>query len=110
MKILPQRTLCLGILLVALAGCGHHSDDADRVFPYVRLSPSAPPQTPFEIPPRSSYPMYQVWRTGYWDYDGLTFTWVPGHFINRPDPTASWTPDRWEQRSFGWAFVPGFWQ
>lgn len=115
MKALRKLILTAGLLTLGLGltGCawGPHSDDsASRVFPYVRLSPSAPPQAPYEAALLSEDPLHQVWRKGYWDFDGTTFFWVSGYFIDRPSPTAVWTPDRWEQRTFGWAFIPGYWQ
>ncbi|MDD3182418.1 MAG: hypothetical protein PHD48_06415 [Alphaproteobacteria bacterium] len=112
MKQLRRHILFTALLLLGLSGCTQrsHQDESAKVFPFVRLSPSAPPQAPYEEQPESNAPMQQIWRAGYWDYDGTTFYWVPGHFIYRPDPTAAWTADRWEQRAFGWAFVPGYWQ
>jgi len=55
-------------------------------------------------------PMAQVWRRGYWSYDGQAFAWIPGYYMRKPTPTAAWTPDRWEHRQYGWAFIPGYWQ
>jgi len=100
------------LLLLSLVGCANSTPDvqAPQTFPFVRLSPSAPPQAPYEEYVIPDEPMKQVWRKGYWDYDGQSFSWVSGYYIYRPDPTAAWTPDRWEQRTFGWAFVPGYWQ
>ncbi len=79
-------------------------------YPFVRLAPSSPPDTPFEEAPVNFEPQKQVWRKGHWSYDGKDFTWVSGVFIERPHPTAAWTADRWEKRQFGFAFIPGYWQ
>lgn len=104
--------LLASLALFVLVGCSSNPDQdvASQPFPYYRLSPSAPPQPPIEEIPPAEQPMNHLWRKGYWDFDGAQFVWIPGHFISRPDPTAAWTPDRWEQRAFGWAFVPGYWQ
>lgn len=113
MKNTRNNILLVSICLLGLIGCAQgdgSNDTANRVFPYVRLASSAPPQAPYEEFPAATQPMNELWRKGYWDYDGKEFFWVPGRFIPRPDPTAAWTPDRWEQRAFGWAFIPGFWQ
>lgn len=106
------NTFFASLALIVLVGCSSSvdHDTAATVFPYVRLSPSAPPVAPYEEVQQPSQPTGEIWRKGYWDYDGKEFIWVPGHFISRPDPTAAWTPDRWEQRTFGWAFIPGYWQ
>jgi hypothetical protein len=94
------------LLLLILTGCAENGSD----FTYLRMAPSAPPEPVFEEKIRSDDPQNEYWRPGFWNYDGLTFDWVPGSLIARPDPTAVWIPDRWELREFGWAFVPGYWQ
>jgi len=109
----PPRLILMAALALGLAACGTTPQDESAItsdFPYVRLAPSPPPNPLPEVFYPSANPMAQVWRAGYWDYDGRQFNWVEGHFIERPDPTAAWSPDRWERRAFGWAFVPGFWQ
>jgi len=108
-----KRIVLAGLLALSLVGCANDSsidDTTPKQFPFVRLSPSAPPQAPYEEMATPDEPMKQIWRKGYWSYNGFEFSWEPGHYIYRPDPTAAWTPDRWEQRAFGWAFVPGYWQ
>ena len=95
----------LSLMLVACA-----PTDIQGRFPFTRLAPMAPPDPQDEAVQRPEEPMNEIWRPGYWDYDGVTFTWISGALVQRPDPTAVWAPDRWEQRSFGWAFIPGTWQ
>jgi len=80
------------------------------VFPYEQLAPTEPPTAPAEMIPDSVDPMNETWRSGHWTYDGHNFLWTPGNFIARPDPTAFWAPDHWEERSYGWAYIPGHWQ
>lgn len=63
-----------------------------------------------EQAPDNNEPRTQEWRRGHWVYDGAAFSWIAGHFIDRPGPTAVWAHDRWERRSYGWAFIPGHWQ
>ncbi len=116
MKVSRVQFLLLTFLIGTLGACSSLQEDAETtpvepsVYPYLRLSPSPPPPMPLEAKPEVSSPMQQVWRSGYWSYDGQTFSWVDGSFILKPNPTAAWTPDRWERRTFGWAFVPGHWQ
>jgi len=110
MKNLLNRYACLVLAVIGLAACAGTPRDEGQVVSYIRLSPSPPPVSPYEEKLPAENPMQEVWRKGYWDYDGKQFTWVEGHYITRPDPTAIWTPDRWEQRAFGWAFIPGYWQ
>jgi len=114
MKTYFNRLVLMGALSLSLVACASEMPAeeaaADHPFPYTRLSPSPPPQAPYEEKGIPEEPMRQIWRQGYWDYDNKSFYWVPGQYMYRPDPTAAWTPDRWEKRSFGWAFVPGYWQ
>ncbi|MGB4102436.1 MAG: hypothetical protein WBK91_11090 [Alphaproteobacteria bacterium] len=50
------------------------------------------------------------WRPGFWIFNGHRFAWVKGHYIRRPAATALWSLDHWEQRQYGWVFIPGYWQ
>lgn len=78
--------------------------------PFVQLSPVSPPDTPFEEALRPNDPMTEIWRPGYWKYDGINFTWEPGYLMPRPSPTSVWAADHWEKRTYGWAFIKGYWQ
>ncbi|MDX9689863.1 MAG: hypothetical protein EOM37_00870 [Proteobacteria bacterium] len=107
---LPLIATCL---FMTLAACSSGPSDIQGSImerSYIRLAPSAPPARYYETKPMSPAPMLLTWRAGYWDYDGVQFFWVPGYYIEKPNPTAAWTPDRWERRQFGWAFIPGYWQ
>ncbi len=102
---------------LALAGCAGwfekspaQPDEPLVVSSFEGLSPSPPPAPVFEERLPNPEPLHQIWRPGYWSYNGARFDWVPGSYMPKPNPTAAWSPDRWEKRQFGWAFVPGFWQ
>ncbi|HAX92147.1 MAG TPA: hypothetical protein DCY07_08095 [Rhodospirillaceae bacterium] len=107
-----------GTIVVSLTACSSgdtyfsssSSSSSSTTYPYVRLSPSPPPPKQIEAKPVATEPMLQIWRPGYWYYDGTSFNWVEGQFMNKPEPTAAWTAERWERRAYGWAFVPGHWQ
>jgi hypothetical protein len=77
---------------------------------YVRLAPAPPPPSQPEDKPIIDMPQMAIWRPGHWVYDGANFNWVPGVIMNRPSPTAAWSPDRWVRHEFGWGFEPGHWQ
>jgi hypothetical protein len=108
-------TLALAALaLLWLAGCDDDgarvSVDADMPVSYVALSPVAPPAPEAEEEPVNEHPRLEIWRAGYWSYDNGQFEWVAGEMLARPSPTAVWSPALWEHRSYGWAFVSGYWQ
>ena len=84
--------------------------------------PGTQPQTQGYQPPNGPPPPIQsenippppdgnsVWQSGYWQWTGYQYQWVPGHYGERPYPTAVWIPDHWEQYQGGYAFIPGHWQ
>ncbi|MDD3288450.1 MAG: hypothetical protein PHX43_05535 [Alphaproteobacteria bacterium] len=105
------RSICsfLSIILLAAAvgGCANMQEDSTT---FIRMAPTAPPEPFFEEKDQPENPAAEIWRPGYWGYSGIDFFWVEGEYIPRPDPTAVWSPDRWQLRSYGWAFVPGYWE
>jgi hypothetical protein len=104
-------------LALPLAGCETDSaspepyvtSEAQPAKNYIRLSPNAPPEKPPETKPLIDT-RNQIWRPGHWSYDGNQFTWVPGEVMDKPTFSACWSPDRWEKREYGWAFITGYWQ
>lgn len=82
-------------------------------FPYEQMSPDAPPPARPEFkgrPPGNVADEY-TWREGHWEFkDGSGFSWKSGYWLRKPAFSASWKPDMWLQRSYGWVFVPGYWE
>ena len=80
-------------------------------YPFDRLlAPTAPPAPLAEEAVKPMHPRTEIWRAGYWTYNGHSFDWTPGELVQRPSPTAIWIADHWIQHSYGWAFVAGYWQ
>jgi WXXGXW repeat (2 copies) len=111
------KAIAVAVLILlspALLACASKKADQpkpENVFPYVQMAPDVPP-APYQesIPYPPDEPWRVVWRPGYWRYDGVQYFWVPGEYMARPTATASWSKDRWELRTYGWVFVPGYWQ
>ncbi len=95
------------LTLMLLSACGTVDEP---MTPYTQLSLVSPPDTPYEEKLVPNDPSHQLWRPGHWDYNGMEFTWVPGEMLTRPTLSAVWSADRWDKRTFGWAFVPGHWE
>lgn len=76
----------------------------------VQLAPVPPPALSDEMKPVLEHPQTEVWRPGHWIYENQRFEWIAGEVLTRPSPTAVWSPDRWEHRKFGWAYIHGYWQ
>jgi len=102
----------LALSALILAGCETTSDAPQiSTTDYPRLSFVAPPPPVPEDVPEASNPRKEVWRDGYWKYEGNGhFTWIHGELMPRPAPWAVWKPDQWVQHEYGWGFEPGVWQ
>jgi hypothetical protein len=98
-------------LTLAIAGCVDTPQVPVISSPqYSRLSFIAPPPPIEEDVPESPNPRQEIWRPGYWAYDGSNFSWVSGEMMPRPAPWAVWSPDQWVRHTYGWGFEPGTWQ
>ncbi len=111
----PIFLLGFAVALLSLTGCVGGSDYEDTyadssAVPAIDISPVAPPALSDESKPKIMDSRSQVWRAGHWVYEDQRFVWVPGEVITRPSPTAIWSPDRWEHRTFGWVYIHGYWQ
>jgi len=110
--ISPSRLIVVPVLfaLFILPACSSTEEVQAERAPYIQLVPAAPPENLYEPTASPADPMHELWRAGYWSFDGYNFNWIPGEIIMRPHPSAVWSSDRWERRAYGWAFVPGYWQ
>jgi len=104
------------LTVVLLSGCFSQEpapvvSEAPQPLPanYIRLSLTPPPEAQPEVKPVVGQPRTEIWRPGYWSFDNGRFAWVPGEMMAKPDFTASWSPDRWEKRQYGWVFIHGYW-
>lgn len=78
----------------------------------VIIAPSAPPPPRVEtipaVPPTEAQVMY--WRPGHWTWDGASWSWVQGQYVQRPTPQAVWEPGHWlQQPTGGYIWVDGRW-
>ena len=78
----------------------------------VIIAPSAPPPARVEtIPPAPpSTPNVMYWRPGHWMWDGTSWSWLQGQYVERPNPQAVWEPGHWAQQpTGGYVWVDGRW-
>jgi len=78
----------------------------------VFIAPTAPPPPRVETvpppPPAESQVMY--WRPGHWAWDGASWSWAEGQYVQRPAPQAIWEPGHWAQQpTGGYVWVDGHW-
>jgi hypothetical protein len=87
-------TLCLGAGAIGTVSAAGEADAAP------------PPAREERAPaPRDGY----VWASGYWDWNGHAYSWVPGRFIYE-HRGAHWIPDRWDQVGAHWQREAGHWE
>lgn len=90
-----------------LAGCSALGSDP-TAHATAAVAPYPPPAKRAEIPP--SPPSDDLlWLVGHWSWDGAKYAWSPGHYIQRPTPTANWRPGYWDQELSGWLWTEGHW-
>ncbi len=77
----------------------------------VLVAPSAPPPPRVDtmpVPPGQAHVVY--WQPGHWIWDGSSWSWQQGRYVERPSPQAVWEPGRWvQQPSGGYVWVDGHW-
>jgi WXXGXW repeat (2 copies) len=108
--------VALGI--VALSACSTPPHTSAEVTAAPSVAPGAaailaafpPPPKRAEIPPPA--PSAQaLWDCGHWSWSGERYVWIPGRYIERPDPHANWLPGYWQQQEAGgWAWTEGRWR
>jgi WXXGXW repeat (2 copies) len=91
-----------------LAGCSAATPDPPG-HSMAAVAPYPPPPKRAEIPPAAPS-VDMLWLAGHWKWDSAKYAWTPGHYVQRPTPTANWLPDYWQQESGGWQWVEGHWE
>jgi WXXGXW repeat (2 copies) len=70
----------------------------------------APPPLPYYEQPPIPAEGY-IWAPGYWAWDAaiLDYYWVPGTWVEPPQPELLWTPAWWGWDGGRYGFHPGYW-
>ena len=109
-----KHAVCSWVLLgtaLLLVGC----TGAVRVAPApvggVVVVRTAPPPPQVEAIPAAPGP-HEVWfwQRGHWRWNGASYYWVPGHWVQRPSPGVVWVEPSWQNRNGGWVFIEGHWR
>jgi outer membrane lipoprotein SlyB len=69
----------------------------------------APPPAPVEVVASAPGPDF-VWVDGEWDWNGVTWVWVGGHWGYPPHPHAIWIEGRRWHDGYGWHYERGYWR
>jgi hypothetical protein len=68
----------------------------------------APPPLPeYDQPPIPADG--DMWTPGYWSWNGYEYFWVPGTWVEPPQPGFLWTPGYWAVVGGVYAFHRGYW-
>ena len=82
--------------------------ESDIVAERTTTAPEAPPPLQSEAPPPP--PMAAtIWVSGFWQWNGRVWVWVPGSWQMRPDAGSSWRPAEWKTRGTVHVLIPGGW-
>jgi hypothetical protein len=75
----------------------------------VNYAPTPPPAPMVEtVPPAPGPTVY--WQPGHWAWTGTQYSWIAGHYEQRPSQAGLWQPGHWEQGPNGYFWVDGRWQ
>jgi len=119
---LPVFACGVAVLVAACAPRATNTAQAPRPAPKPGVAIVAPREPPpplqEQVPPAPAAPAGQfVWNPGHyhWNYTGPAsasdsgFTWLPGHFVERPYATSVWTNGNWTLQDGTWGWTPGYW-
>jgi len=70
---------------------------------------TAPPSSQPEVVMTAPGPDY-AWVDGEWEWNGVAWIWVGGHWVLPPYPHAVWVSGHWYRGSHGWYHSPGHWR
>jgi hypothetical protein len=80
--------------------------------PTILIAPSAPPAPRVEsVPPPPQATQMMSWQAGHWNWNGATWEWQEGQYVQAPQAAAVWEPGHWSQQaSGGYVWVDGHWR
>jgi len=99
MRLIGGKILATLVLAGSLAAC---------TVPMAAPPPVPPPQEEVKpLPPLSAE--VQIWRPGFWEWDGRGYVWVPGEFQLRGTHSGLFQPGHWQQSQGGWVWQTARW-
>ncbi len=86
--------LGVGLLLLGCAGPSH---------------PPVPRPLAEQVPPPPPATVVQIWQPGHFDWDGVTYVWSPGAWVDRAGRGSLWQDGYWRDMPTGQVWVPAHW-
>ena len=72
--------------------------------------PAPPPAVEEDYgPPPVAPPEREYWLRGHYEWDGVQYVWVGGHYVER-QAGLYWEPGRWVARNGQWVWIGGHWR
>ena len=72
---------------------------------YVTIAPPAPVVERVVVSPSPGY----VWQPGYYLWNGTSYVWTAGTWVNPPYTSARWVEGHWVQSRRGYYWRAGHW-
>ena len=100
------------IITLATVGCVEREVVRTGPAPAAVIVQQPPPAEVVEtVPPPPGPPEVWVWQRGHWRWDGRSYQWNQGHWVQRPPHVNAWVAPHWQQHpNGGWIFIEGRWQ
>ncbi|HJS86026.1 MAG TPA: hypothetical protein VJ779_11265 [Acetobacteraceae bacterium] len=98
-----MKPILAGALLFGLAIAGAGPALAQPPYP-----PVPPPRTePIPPPPSARY----IWEPGHWQWNGVQYVWVGGHYVPRRPHYGRYVPGHWQwaPRQGRYVWRPAHW-
>ncbi len=87
------------------AGMPGSAASANAANPYPQ-PPPIPPETRPQ-PPISENAL--MWEPGHWDWNGASYVWNHGQWIDRTGHGTSWQDGYWTNAGGAWTWIPAHW-
>ena len=95
--------LTTGVLVAPLLSFAEGDPEPTRML--VNAPPPEVKESMPSTPPKEGY----VWSSGYWKWNGKSYSWVEGDWIQTVDPVKKWIDPTWSREGEKWFFTPGHW-
>jgi hypothetical protein len=68
-----------------------------------------PPPPPYEL--QTAQPTESaIWVVGFYDWDGYSYNWVPGHWEIPPPNAVAFVRPHWRYRGGTYVYIRGYWR
>ena len=76
---------------------------------YAPQHPPVPAPLPEQVtaPPSSSTVL--IWRPGHYDWNGASYAWTPGEWVERAGHGTLWQDGYWQRTGNAFVWVPAHW-